>query len=1545
MKPKRSTRVGSRRSAASNTRHLVSASSLGQQVEALRTRADNLSVEDLREIGRQIELALPGEADLREVGLHRTVRAVLLPLVAQPGFAKKRKGYRQHLVHALAEAASGPVPPSALLPILRAKETGPAATDLTLEILQRIIGKADEGGGGGSIRSNDTSKNAVIDLLHHVVAEVVTSGVTKGGRRGAKGPPAHLISFLVNAFSTLPEYALVFAKDLLVLTESSSNPARKMSLAILASILGHGRELGAQCGGTILDPALAAVLRMSRSDGDATVRSSAFDSVAKFLGEMETTLYRQRLDDDDDTSSDLDDGTPSGDVLAHQQSRSTAETLTDDDSTGSGGGGGRGVTHGARATETMEMEIAPREGGAADHAGDADACPLSEKRPSATASTSAACTQMGAMHGATSGRQSGEGDTPVTSRQHTTGRAHRATRGAGAASEENRGQRREAKVPAGPWAVGGALQSSLSAAAEALLTDGSKAVRAKALACSLRILKVHGGTIKPRGASCENTTGDKAGSAAGPGVSSRVERILSAASSRCALAALEALAGDNTGGSTIQAYLNSTGGGGRHRKAADTARALLVLPCVESSPVDLVMCYARCRVAPGVGEGEAVGATEAKRALREIAQATFCADIRKLLKAVSVIMAADERRQGLEDGSANINFADTTEGASFPLSEVLCEVLAGVDSGAIVSLLCDALKAYTAGDEIAPRDRDDAAATAPVLLRTLALLAEATGLAKNGVDEQNGARQPGGSSNRERLAGRSGQHGAGDEEEQLRTLAGSQGLFWRRLEQRMEDIERDERGEETGGRGVAGDRGQLRRRGLGVSVEQYHGGGGGGHGHRSAASDAVSELSELLRMFQLLATRSLLSPENSAALEALVFPAALSRRRLIRQAVGLALALEEPHRVLLSSLAILQDAAFSRTSTDVGSRACDYVRLIGVLARENASFIAAHIREEYSARCLSRRGEEESAENGEDDYMAGVSNREAMEREIRRLRESSVTSDGMLSCYTPFLLAIVRRRVADTAAARSVTAEKGAATSAEEGEEDDEEDELLENGSASAGGAADGDGGGARVGSGGDAQDETRYHVAQQDGGKVEATGFREDVGQDRGATAAAGGSLPASSCPRALCTEALWALSEYAVLSAGLAAAEVLPLAERLASDTLEHPQVRNAAVGVLTRKELATDEIAAHACSLLEDENPCLRREVLVRLGQLMKESRIKTAHLSRFALLLVDVSERVRQAAQKVFIDYLQPRPDTVCRCLFETYFTLDAEEAVKRKVLQRLVAVAREAAPGQGLESLGSALVRKVAEAGDSEAAFFLSLVPPTVNSFEAAEVAHRRGQLAQSPHGTISLVATHFSRGAQRGAGSSLATTASIAGRGGGAPLSKAQALEMAAQIGSLASRVASASRSSRRAKVAAATATGAAARNTTPAARPRRGKKTEQAAATQGGQGYDSGSDDDSLTSVVECKRGGRYTGLRGSDNGARKKGGDSRKGSKKRRRDRETSRTRAGGAGGGIAANAKANREKNDDRMDASVEDDGHEQGEEDEEEEEEDEEEQWQG
>lgn len=265
--------------------------------------------------------------------------------------------------------------------------------------------------------------------------------------------------------------------------------------------------------------------------------SRAGPNTSATTGEMETTYYLERLDDDGDPSSDLDNDAPSGDLLAHQQSQSgIEEPLTDNNSTGRDGGGGgcvgRGVRHGARATETVETEIAPREGSAADYSEDGDASPLSEKRPSTTARTPVECTQVGAIHGASTGRQSGKRDTPVTSPQHTSDPAHRETRGSGAVSRRDGGQARELKVSAGPWGVGGALLSSLSAAAEALLTDGSKAVRAKALACTLRILEVHGGTIQPRGASYENTTGDEARSAARPGVLSTLDRTLSAASSR-----------------------------------------------------------------------------------------------------------------------------------------------------------------------------------------------------------------------------------------------------------------------------------------------------------------------------------------------------------------------------------------------------------------------------------------------------------------------------------------------------------------------------------------------------------------------------------------------------------------------------------------------------------------------------------------------------------------------------------------------------------------------------------------------------------------------------------------------------------------------------------------------------------------------------------------------------------------------------------------------------------------------------------------------------
>lgn len=144
---------------------------------------------------------------------------------------------------------------------------------------------------------------------------------------------------------------------------------------------------------------------------------------------------------------------------------------------------------------------------------------------------------------------------------------------------------------------------------------------------------------------------------------------------------------------------------------------------------------------------------------------------------------------------------------------------------------------------------DAAAASAPVLLRTLALLAEADGDHAGPSSSSSSSAPPSSSS-------------SSAKKRQLGLLAGSQHLFWRRLEQRMGEIEieieeqEEEGGEEDGGRG----RGRRRSR-------------------RRRAPPVVSELSELLRVFRLLASRSLVSPENGVALEGLVFPAALSRRR------------------------------------------------------------------------------------------------------------------------------------------------------------------------------------------------------------------------------------------------------------------------------------------------------------------------------------------------------------------------------------------------------------------------------------------------------------------------------------------------------------------------------------------------------------------------------------------------------------------------------------------------------------------------------------------
>lgn len=86
----------------------------------------------------------------------------------------------------------------------------------------------------------------------------------------------------------------------------------------------------------------------------------------------------------------------------------------------------------------------------------------------------------------------------------------------------------------------------------------------------------------------------------------------------------------------------------------------------------------------------------------------------------------------------------------------------------------------------------------------------------------------------------------------------------------------------------------------------------------------------------------------------------------------------------------------------------------------------------------------------------------------------------------------------------------------------------------------------------------------------------------------------------------------------------------------------------------------------------------------------------------------------------------------RCLFETYLALVAEEATKRKVLEALIHASQRAVPGQGLESLGGALMRKSAENGDSDAAFFLSLIPPTVRTTGPPQREGARWNLSNTP---------------------------------------------------------------------------------------------------------------------------------------------------------------------------------------------------------------------
>lgn len=143
---------------------------------------------------------------------------------------------------------------------------------------------------------------------------------------------------------------------------------------------------------------------------------------------------------------------------------------------------------------------------------------------------------------------------------------------------------------------------------------------------------------------------------------------------------------------------------------------------------------------------------------------------------------------------------------------------------------------------------------------------------------------------------------AAADEDQLRVLALSQRLFWRRLKRRMEEIERNEDAEDQDQEKEAaeGEEGIRREGDVGSEDEETEGQAVAAAAVAALAdarrqkrakqkADSEEELAELLRIFQLLASHSLAMVENSpagnasssgsVALETLVFPTALSRRR------------------------------------------------------------------------------------------------------------------------------------------------------------------------------------------------------------------------------------------------------------------------------------------------------------------------------------------------------------------------------------------------------------------------------------------------------------------------------------------------------------------------------------------------------------------------------------------------------------------------------------------------------------------------------------------
>lgn len=162
----------------------------------------------------------------------------------------------------------------------------------------------------------------------------------------------------------------------------------------------------------------------------------------------------------------------------------------------------------------------------------------------------------------------------------------------------------------------------------------------------------------------------------------------------------------------------------------------------------------------------------------------------------------------------------------------------------------------------------------PALLRTLAILGEASGSAGNTKPTKEAAHE---------------RHITGEDSRIASDPLGKiQLAIWRMLEQRMGDIAR--LSEQEKGHGDPGGACELHvlRPTIQPANSRDSPGGVSGRGVERGGSSmpAIMEVAALLRIFRLLVERSLLLPEKRVALEALVFPFALSKRRWVLSVAG-----------------------------------------------------------------------------------------------------------------------------------------------------------------------------------------------------------------------------------------------------------------------------------------------------------------------------------------------------------------------------------------------------------------------------------------------------------------------------------------------------------------------------------------------------------------------------------------------------------------------------------------------------------------------------------